>query len=210
MTSHSAFMVIVQGKNVNLLSEVKLAQHSWGRSVVGSIQHNVQETLKKTGKRMTYKRDLSDSLTPCFRTSSSHFTEKISRHFQEKALPPYRFQPVRDVSSSTAALCPSGETLTLNQNPRVGSGHQRNDRPQGIRGARAHRGALCEILDVFFYFYCFVSYQFLAFYRENLTSFPRKNCDKRCFLRLMTLPIQGSYQTVALCPSGETLCNTQY
>ncbi|RVW12256.1 putative glutamate carboxypeptidase AMP1 [Vitis vinifera] len=66
--------------------------------------------------------------------SFSHFTEKISRHFQEKALPPYRFQPVRDVSSSTAALCPSGETLTLNQNPRVGSGHQRNDRPQGIRG----------------------------------------------------------------------------
>ncbi|RVW70903.1 hypothetical protein CK203_060004 [Vitis vinifera] len=37
-------------------------------------------------------------------------------------------------------------------NPRVRSGHRRNARPQGIRGVRAHRGALWEILDVFFYF----------------------------------------------------------
>ncbi|RVW66985.1 hypothetical protein CK203_066081 [Vitis vinifera] len=53
-------------------------------------------------------------------------------------------------------------------NPRVRSGHRRNARPQGIRGVRAHRGALWEILDVFFYFSCFVSHLFLAFYRENL------------------------------------------
>ncbi|RVW58092.1 hypothetical protein CK203_116192 [Vitis vinifera] len=32
-------------------------------------------------------------------------------------------------------------------NPRVRSGHRRNARPQGIRGVRAHRGALWEILD---------------------------------------------------------------
>ena len=60
-----------------------------------------------------------------------------------------------------------------------------------------------------------LSYQFLAFYRENLTSFPRKSpstvsfptssCDKRSFLRLTTLPIQGSHPTAALCPSGQTL-----
>ena len=40
--------------------------------------------------------------TALFRICFSHFTEKISRHFQEKALPPYRFQTqavIRDVSS---------------------------------------------------------------------------------------------------------------
>ena len=31
--------------------------------VAGSIQHNVQETLNKTGKRITYKGDLRDNLT---------------------------------------------------------------------------------------------------------------------------------------------------
>ncbi|KAL6332065.1 hypothetical protein AAG906_020744 [Vitis piasezkii] len=46
---------------------------------------------------------------------------------------------------------------------------------------------------VFFHFYCFVSYLYLAFYRENLTSFPRKS------------PTTGSHPTAALCPSGETL-----
>ncbi|XP_059599222.1 uncharacterized protein LOC104881753 isoform X2 [Vitis vinifera] len=100
-------------------------------------------------------------------------------------------------------------------NPRVCSGHRRNAQPQGIRGVRAHRGSLRGILDGFFYFYCFVSYLFLAFYRENLTSFPRKSpatvsfpnssCDKRCFLRLTTLLIEGSHPTAALCPSGQTL-----
>ena len=49
-------MVIVQGKKVNLLSEAKLALMR--TLVVGSISHNVQETLKKTGKRITYKGDL--------------------------------------------------------------------------------------------------------------------------------------------------------
>ena len=36
-------------------------------------------------------------------------------------------------------------------NPRVRFGHRRNAQPQGIRGVRAHRDALCEILDVFFF-----------------------------------------------------------
>ena len=94
-------MVIVQGKNVNLLSELR-SEVSLALMQVGSIQHNLQETLKKTGKRVAYKRDLRDSLTPCFPISFSHFPEKISRRFQEKALPPYGFQPqavIRDVSS---------------------------------------------------------------------------------------------------------------
>ena len=76
--------------------------------VVGSIQHNIQEMLNKTRKRITYKADLSDNLTlyfhsnSCFRISFSYFPEKISRHFLEKALPPYRFEPqdvIRDDSS---------------------------------------------------------------------------------------------------------------
>ncbi|KAL6322606.1 hypothetical protein AAG906_014276 [Vitis piasezkii] len=82
-------------------------------------------------------------------------------------------------------------------NPRVCSGHRRNAQPQGIRGVRAHRGSLRGILDGFFYFYCFVSYLFLAFYRENLTSFPRKS------------PATGSHPTAALCPSGQTLAFVQ-
>ena len=35
--------------------------------------------------------------------------------------------------------------------------------------------------------------------------FPTSFCDKRCFLRLMTLPIQGSHPAMTICPSGETL-----
>ncbi|KAL6323291.1 hypothetical protein AAG906_029298 [Vitis piasezkii] len=42
---------------------------------------------------------------------------------------------------------PNGGPLPVRTNPRVRPGHQRNARPQGILGARAHRGALCEILD---------------------------------------------------------------
>ena len=43
---------------------------------------------------------------------------------------------------------PNGGPLPVRS---VRPGHQRNARPQGILGARAHRGALCEILDVFFF-----------------------------------------------------------
>ncbi|RVW68039.1 Beta-galactosidase 10 [Vitis vinifera] len=124
--------------------------------------------------------------------------------FPRKALPPYRFQPVRDVSSSTAALCPSGETLTLNQNPRVGSGHQRNDGRRGFVGPELTEALYVRFLTCSFIFTALFSYQFLAFYRENLTSFPRKSCDKRCFLRLTTLRSRDP-TTAALCPSGETL-----
>ena len=92
---------------------------------------------------------------------------------------------------------PVGETLTLNLTlafvPAI-------DAMPGRRGfGGSELTELCEILDVFFYFYCFVLYLFLAFYRENLRSFPRKSpttvsfrtssCDKRCFLQLTTLPI---------------------
>ena len=100
--------------------------------------------------------DLRDSLTPfsfsLMLSYFSQFTEKISRHFQEKALPPYRFQPqavIRDVSSgSDLGIPPNRGPLPVRTNPnsepntRVRSGHRRNARPQGIRGARAHRGAM--------------------------------------------------------------------
>ena len=46
---------------------------------------------------------------------------------------------------------PNGGPLPVRTNPRIRPGHQRNARPQVILGARAHRGALCEILDVFFF-----------------------------------------------------------
>ena len=82
---------------------------------------------------------------------------------------------------------PVGETLTLNLTLAFIPTIDAMPDHRGFRGSELTE--LCEILDVFFYFYCFVSYLFLAFYRENLTSFPRKSCDKRCFLRLTTLPI---------------------
>ena len=81
ITSHRAFMVIIQGKNVNLLPEVKLALM---RTLeVGSIQHNVQETLTKTGKRITYKGDFRDNLALYFH--STHAFVSVSRIFPRKS-----------------------------------------------------------------------------------------------------------------------------
>ena len=68
-----------QGKNVNLLSEVKLALMR--TLVVGSIQHNVQETLTKTGKRITG--DFRDNLALYFH--STHAFVSVSRIFPRKS-----------------------------------------------------------------------------------------------------------------------------
>ena len=66
------------------------------------------------------------------------------------------FPPADDAPD--LGIPPNGGHLPVRTNPRVRPGHQRNARPQGILGARARRGALCEILDVFFLFnfLCFV------------------------------------------------------
>ncbi|RVW58449.1 hypothetical protein CK203_114828 [Vitis vinifera] len=92
-------------------------------ALFSTTPRNAQENWKNESHITRFERQP----TPCFPISFSHFPEKISRRFQEKALPPYGFQPqavIRDVSSGddppdlgippNRGLCPSGETLTLN------------------------------------------------------------------------------------------------
>ncbi|KAL6323327.1 hypothetical protein AAG906_029334 [Vitis piasezkii] len=54
----------------------------------------------------------------------------------------FMFPPADDPPD--LGIPPNGGPLPVRTNPRVRPGHQRNARPQGILGARAHRGALCS------------------------------------------------------------------
>ncbi|KAL6310895.1 hypothetical protein AAG906_025839 [Vitis piasezkii] len=80
--------------------------------------------------------------TALFRICFSHFTEKISRHFKKS--PTIVSFPNSSCDKRCfqrlTTLCPSGQTLAFVQAINAMPGRRDS-------GARAHRGALCEILD---------------------------------------------------------------